>query len=214
MERLEEIYGEDLLMIFKDDQLKDHSYKMMAVIRSGVRKKDIEDTITFNYDENFEDALSYKVPPKTRKPYKLLSYTRIYEILERVTFGAIGCLIDDMPYTYTMNYVVLDGHIYFHTGRKGYKLLGLDQKASFNVVEDLGIAYNGTHNFRSVQVYGTLKATEDHDLKKRILQKYIDHLNPAHPKYVESMQESTLVYEIETDYIIGKEHLFLPGDGK
>ena len=62
----------------------------------------------------------------------------------------------------------MDGHIYFHTGRKGYKLNGLNQTASFVVTEDLGMSYNGTHNFRSVQVLGTLKENCDYEIKKKI----------------------------------------------
>lgn len=214
MKDLLNAYGKDLLMVFDKEKLNDESYDYMAVIRKGAEKKEIDKVLTLNYDEDFESMLKYKVPEKTRKPAKLLSYGEAWEMLDRVTYGTIGCIVDDMPYTYAINYVVMDNHVYFHTGRKGYKLKAIGTKASFNAVEDLGMAYNGTHNFRSVQIYGTLKPTEDRDLKKAIFLKLIDHLNPNHPEYVESMQETTLVYEIETDYMMGRVNLYLPGDGK
>lgn len=214
MLELEKLYGDDLLMVYDSSKLIDSTYSCMAVIRSNVEKKTLEGVLTYNYDEDFESMLAYKVPPKTRKPAKLLSYTKALEVIDKVAFASIGCVIDDMPYTYGMNYVMLDGHIYFHTGRRGYKLNAIGTKASVNIVEDLGMAYNGTHNFRSIQIYGTLKQTEDWDLKKAIFLKYIDHLNKNHPPYVDSMQQTTLVYEIEMDYMLARENLFMPGDGK
>ena len=214
MERITNKYGDSLLMVFDKTKLVNKNYDYMAVVRTGTEIVNLESVLIYHYEDNFEAELAYKIPPKTRKPAKLLSYSETMEMLERVRFAAIGCVIDGMPYTYSMNYVMLDGHMYFHTGRKGYKLGGINTRQRVNVVEDLDVAYNGTHNFRCAQIYGTLLPTEDRDLKKRIFQKYIDHLNPNHPKYVESMQETTLVYEITFDYIMGRINLFMPGDGK
>lgn len=209
MSELEKIYGDNLLMVFDGDKLKDHGYEKMAVIRNGVMKKDINGVLVMNYDEDFESLLNYKIPPKTRKPAKLLSIEKTYDVLDRMTYGVIASIIDGLPYNYQINYVLMDGHIYFHTGKKGYKLNGLNQIASFVVTEDLGMAYNGTHNFRSVQVLGTLKENHDYEVKKKILNLYIDKLNPNHSPYVDTMQDTTLVYEIEIDYMMGRENLFL-----
>lgn len=214
MMNLIDVYGEDLLMVFNSAQLKDEQYNALAVIRTGVEKKQIEGVLTMNYEEDFESLLCYKVPPKTRKPAKLLSYARTLEVLDKVSYGTIGCVIDGMPYTYAINQVMINGHLYFHTGRKGYKLKALGTKVSYNAVEDLGMAYNGTHNFRSVQISGRLIPTEDYDIKKAVFLKLINHLNPNHAPYVETMQETTLVYELEMDYMMGRENLYLPNDGK
>lgn len=212
MNCLIETYGDDLLMVFHRSKLKDQNYDYLAVIKSKAVKKELKNILVMNYDEDFESLLAYKIPPKTRKQAKLLSYPRVLEMLERVSFAAIGCVIDDMPYTYSMNYVMVDGHMYFHTGRRGYKLAALDTKASVNVVEDLGIAKNGSHNFRSVQIYGTLKATEDYETKKKVFMKYISHINQNHVPYADTMQNPTLVFEVEFDYVMGRENLFIPND--
>ena len=209
MSELEKIYGDDLLMVFDKDKLNDRGYEKMAVIRNGVMKKDIDGILVMNYEEDFESLLNCKIPTKTRKPAKLLSLQKTYDVLDRMTYGVIASVIDGLPYNYQINYVFMDGHIYFHTGRKGYKLNGLNQTASFVLTEDLGMSYNGTHNFRSVQVLGTLKENCDYEIKKKILNLYIDKLNPNHPPYIDAMQDTTLVYEIEIDYMMGRENLYL-----
>lgn len=209
---LNNVYGDDLLMVFTS--LKNENLQALAVVRDGVELKELENVLSMHYSEDFESQLTYKIPAKTRKPFKLLSLKRTMDVLESQIYGVIGCVVDDMPYAYGINYVVVDGHIYFHTGRKGYKLAAMGTKASFNVIEELGLAYNGTHNFRSVQVYGTLTPTEDYDIKKTVLTKLATEINPNHTPYVDSMQATTLVYEIELDYMMGRENLFLPGDGK
>ncbi len=210
MKQLMDIYGDNLIMLFDSSKLKNDTYKALAVIRSDAQKQQINGVLTMNYDEDFESLLNYKIPPKTRKQRKLMSLMETMDVVERMRFATIGCVIDDMPYTYAMNYVLVDGHIYFHTGRKGYKLKALGSKASVNIVEDLGLASNGGHNFRSVQIYGTLVENEDHDLKEKVLLEYITGLNPKHSPYVESMQESTLVYEIEIEYMLGRKNIYLP----
>ena len=183
-------------MIYNKDQLKDQSYNYLAIIRNNVKKQIIDNTITCNYDEDFESLLN----------------TKTLEVLERQCYATIGCIIDKLPYTYSMNYVMLDGHMYFHTGKNGYKLKALDSIASVMVVEDLGMAYNGTHNFRSVQILGRLQENKDKALNTAILQKYIDKLNPNHAPLNDVMLDRTLVYEITFDYMMGRENLYLPKD--
>ena len=209
MKQLSEVYGNDLLMVFDSSKLLDSSIKKLAIIRTGAIKKAIPDIKTMNYDEDFESLLQYPIPPKTRKPAKLMSLAKTYEVMDRCTYGVLATVINGEPYAFALNYVLVDGEIYFHTGRKGYKLNALGQIASLNIVEDLGMAYNGTHNFRSIQVKGRLVATEDYELKKRILLKYIDHLNKNHPAYVDDMQKTTLVFKMDIDYMMGRENLFL-----
>lgn len=214
MTDLVKVYGEKLITVFDGSKLNKEGYEALAVLKTGSEKKEIPGVLTMNYDEDFESLLNYRIPAKTRKPAKLLPYGKTMEMIERLTYATIGCVIDEMAYTYPINHVLLDGHIYFHTGRKGYKLNALNTKVSVSFVEDLGMAYNGTHNFRCAQAYGTLVPNEDHDTKEKVFRYMIEHLNPNHPKYVESMQQSCLMYELDVDYILGRENLFLPGDGK
>ena len=54
----------------------------------------------------------------------------------------------------SLNHFVVDGHIYFHCGRQGYKLNGIDKVACYHVVEDLGIHKEAfTNNHQSVVIY-------------------------------------------------------------
>lgn len=212
MKALIEQYHEDLLMVFEKNA--DPEGRVIAVIRNGVEKKEIPGVLSLHYNEDFESLLGYKIPPKTRKPAKLLSYEKTWAVLKKEIHGVIGCIIDDLPYAYGMNYLVIDGRIYFHTGYKGYKLKAMNTTASFNVMEDLGLSYNGSHNFRSVQIQGTLKVVEDPAIKLAVLETMIRDINPNHAPIAEAQLKSTLIYEIETDYMMGRENLYLPGDGK
>ena len=45
-------------MIYNKDQLKDQSYNYLAIIRNNVKKQIIDNTITCNYDEDFESLLN------------------------------------------------------------------------------------------------------------------------------------------------------------
>ena len=65
MQKIIDTYQDDLLMIYNKDQLKDQSYNYLAIIRNNVKKQIIDNTITCNYDEDFESLLNIQVPDKT-----------------------------------------------------------------------------------------------------------------------------------------------------
>ena len=143
---------------------------------------------------------------KIRHPEKLISYQRCWEVINELRYVTLCINTDTYPHAVGMNHIVLDGHIYFHCAQKGYKLKGLDHKVNYNLIQDLGINTEiGTHNHRSVSVYGILKEVKDLSIKKDVLLKLIE--GTKHP-YHDRMLQTTKILEIEIDFIQGKEHIY------
>lgn len=71
---------------------------------------------------------------------------------------------DGYPYAFPMNYIYLDGKIYFHSAKAGHKLdaLASDNKVSFCVM-DAGFCKSGDWalNINSVVIFGCVKKIDD-----------------------------------------------------
>lgn len=67
---------------------------------------------------------------------------------------------DGYPYAFPMNYIYLDGKIYFHCAKTGHKLdaLSSDDKVSFCVMNE-GFRKSGDWalNIKSVVIFGCVK---------------------------------------------------------
>ena len=77
-----------------------------------------------------------------RKQCEIIDRSRIDDILVRCTVGRMATVGEDgYPYITPVNYVYLDGTIYFHCARIGEKLdnIGRDAKVCFEV--DIPLAY-------------------------------------------------------------------------
>ena len=89
------------------------------------------------------------------------------QILKQGTLGILGVQGDDgYPYTVPINYVYIDGKIYFHGARAGHKLDAIRQcdKVSFSVIEkDDIVAEELTTYFRSVILFGRARVLDTED---------------------------------------------------
>jgi nitroimidazol reductase NimA-like FMN-containing flavoprotein (pyridoxamine 5'-phosphate oxidase superfamily) len=73
-----------------------------------------------------------------RRKDRLLSNDEAREILERNDFGILAVLGDaGYPYAVPLNYVFVDGSLFFHSAKTGHKIdaIKTNEKVSFTVVD-------------------------------------------------------------------------------
>ena len=199
-------YDENLLIVIPADKTTIH--KPIHILKNGAEKPVRHDVLVLNYEEDFESLVTFPLPAKSRKPHTLLSRKEIESLLDEITYVTLAFDVDGLPYAFGINHIVVDGKLYFHCGRKGFKLNGIGRRACFTLSKDLGLAKAGTHNFKSIQMFGTLKVTEDYETKKKCLNRIIDHNNPNHVPFADRMTETTTLIEFDVDYMIGRENIY------
>jgi len=107
----------------------------------------------------------------------------IIEFLETLEYGTLALCNDNHPYSLPINFVTLNGCIYFHGSKKGRKVEAIkaNSNASFSAVKAYsiiasymssidGLACPATQFFKSLIVDGKIEILED-------LQEKIDVLN-------------------------------------
>lgn len=197
---------ERVVYVFSKEECIDLEKDFLVIIKDDSEMQDDRCQI-MHYSEDFESLLKVKLPTKIRKPHKLLSLQQCYDVMKRIDYGVLSITSDNYPYSVGINHIIVDNRIYFHCAKSGYKLNGIDKLASFTVIEDLGINLDvGTHNHRSVAVFGKLKMVEDNDIKRTALLQLVHDLAPKHP-YHDRMLTTTHILELEIDFIIGKVHI-------
>ena len=203
---LKDIYKDDLLIVIPADKCKDGT--SIAIIRNNVEIKDVEGYKVMHYEDNFEDLVTFTLPTKSRKPHTLISLNEIEELLDEIRYGTLAYEIDGIPYAYTMNHIIWNGKLYFHTGRKGFKLKGIGKRACFTLMKDLGLAKAGTHNFKSIMMFGTLVNNEDFETKKGCFTRIVEHNNPNHVPFRDEMTITTTLIEFDLEFMIGRENIY------
>ncbi len=101
------------------------------------------------------------------------------EILGRVTVGYLGLCDGEAPYVVPVNFVGLDGRIYFHGAAQGRKMAiilgrGPNRPVAFTVAQSAGFtvgegACNTGTRYRSVMIRGTARLVQDDGEKLRAL---------------------------------------------
>ena len=142
-----------------------------------------------------------------------VSRQRCVEILTAEPRGVLSVLGDDgYPYGLPINhyYCPEDGHLYFHSGRKGHKIdaMAACDKASFCVM-DPGFRREGEWalNITSVIVFGRLRAVEDHEraieISRRLSHKFTDDEGYIDAEISRSGAK-VLCFELIPEHITGK----------
>ena len=196
----------DLLITIAAEKTKDN--KPILILKNETEIKEIDGYTILHYEDDFESLVDFNLPTKSRKPHTLLSLREIEELLDEITYGTLAFDVDGLPYAFGINHIMIDGKMYFHCGRKGFKLNGIGKKACFVLSKDLGLAKAGTHNFKSIQIFGTLKEIEDFEIKKKCLNRLILHNNPNHVPFKDTMSLTTMLLELDIDYMIGRENIY------
>ncbi len=153
--------------------------------------------------------------PKMRD--NCMSAEEISAFLAEKVHGVI-CLNgeDGFPYGVPVNYVFMDGSIYFHGSKRGEKVdaIARDPRCCFTVVEDGGFeitgedACNTTTVYRSAIVKGNAVAVLDEEAKAKVLRRIVDVLVPERKDVPMNMARvpPTAVYRIDAVSSTGKYH--------
>lgn len=142
-------------------------------------------------------------------------------LLDRSKMGVIATVgADGSPYATPINYILMDGRVFFHGRKQGMKMANLekDPRCSFTVVDEGGFercgddACNTTSIYESVIVKGRVEVIEDFETKKKVLRTTVDKLTPE--RKTDSMNEKAVgpagVYEIVVEEMTGKYHRPMP----
>lgn len=138
-------------------------------------------------------------------------------ILAEGTWGTLSQWGEDgYPYSVPLSYAWVDGVLYFHGAREGYKwrAAAADGRASFCVVIDVRpLPAEFTTNYRSAIVVGDLSEVWG-DEKRQALEALIAKYSPGFPEsgldYVRKAGEATRVFKLAVRQITGKQR---PGPG-
>ena len=155
-----------------------------------------------------------------RRKKQALSEQECTDVLQRVGWGVLGVQGDDgYPYTVPLNYVLLDGHLYFHCAREGHKIDALERsdKASFCVVDRSELVPSEfTTYYRSVIVFGRLRIVEDQEERARSLTALVEALSgneSEESKRAEIdrcwLRNSLAMLELAPEHISGKQSIEL-----
>lgn len=207
MHKIKELYQDDLVYIFTKQQLLNQDVDYLIIVKDECKITELDNCITLHYQEDFESLLKFSLPGKNRKTKQLISITQCHEIINKIPYGVLSFNHNGLPYSVGLNHIIVDNRIFFHCAKSGYKLNSINKRATYLVIEDLGISPKAaTHNHNSVAIFGTIREVTDFTTKKAALKAIIDHLAPSH-LYNDSMVEKTNILELEIDYINGKTHI-------
>lgn len=133
-------------------------------------------------------------------------------LLERGEYGILSTSDEhNQPYGIPVNYVVMDGRIYFHCATEGQKLENItaNHGVSFCVVGRTElIPEEFSTRYESVVVSGNAAIVADAVLKRTVLEALVSKYAPDHrtagKDYIAKLMEKTAVVQISIDHLAGK----------
>ena len=141
-------------------------------------------------------------------------------LLGHMQVGRLAVTTEDGPYVVAVNYLFLDGSIYFHSGLSGRKLEALraDSRVCF-LVDEVGpqvLSERGcgiSQIYKSVICFGRAEFVESPPEKRvileRMVQKYVPSCYPLSPMTDDNI-EKTAVVRIVIESMSGKENVLSP----
>ena len=153
-----------------------------------------------------------------RRKNQALSMEESAAVLTRGTSGVLALSGDNgYPYAVPISYVYDGARIYFHCAKAGYKLDAIkrDNKASFCVIDkDEVIPEEYTTNFRSVIVFGTIRAIQDEQEKREAIEKLALKYAPEdtavrRKSAIDREWEPLCMLEMTIEHLTGKEAIEL-----
>lgn len=117
---------------------------------------------------------------------------------------------DGYPYAFPMDFLYLEGKLYFHCAREGHKLdaLAADDRACFCVMDE-GYRREGEWalNIRSVVVFGRISRVEDparaREIARQLGLKYYPTAQAVEEELAKAMDRA-LILELTVDHMTGK----------
>jgi len=138
-------------------------------------------------------------------------------LLERMPVGRLAVITEDGPYIVALNYLFLEGCIYFHSSQAGRKIEALqaDSRVCF-LVDDVGpqvLWEQGcgmSQIYKSVICFGRAEFVEGPAEKRRILERMVRKFVPANnplPPMKDQNIKKTAVVKIVIESMSGKENV-------
>ena len=148
---------------------------------------------------------------KMRRSEKESCGQEITDILDSCEYGVLSVMGDNgYPYGIPLNYVYLDGAIYFHCADEGHKLdaIKADNRVSFSVVSGTEIVQQKfTSLYSSVIVFGKAYITTGEEKTKALrglIYKYSPDFIDEGMKYVDRKADGTVIVKIDIEHMSGK----------
>lgn len=139
----------------------------------------------------------------------------ISDILDNASFGILALSSDNKPYSVPINFVEVNGEIFFHGAKKGKKIdiIKENSNASFSVVEDYsllpsyfssdkGDACPATHLFKSVIIDGNIEFIDEYEQKAEALEALMQKLQkegkyiPLNNEMYKKAINATCIYKL------------------
>ena len=153
-----------------------------------------------------------------RRKKQALPLETCEKILERGTSGVLALEGEEgYPYAVPLSYYYEKGKIFFHCGKRGYKIEALkrNEKVSFCVIDqDQIIPEEYTTYFRSVIVFGKICILEGEAEKRRAIEKLALKYAPEEPeektnRAIDREFSPLCMLELSIEHISGKEAIEL-----
>jgi hypothetical protein len=137
-------------------------------------------------------------------------------LLKRMPVGRLAVTTVEGPYIVALNYIFLEGSIYFHSGQAGRKIEALraDSRVCF-LVDDVGpqiLHEQGcgiSQVYESVICFGKAEFVEETVEKRRILERMVRKFVPtnySYPPMKAQNIEKTIVVKIVIESMSGKKN--------
>lgn len=158
-----------------------------------------------------------------KKAFEITDKIVICEILDNAQYGTLALCSDNKPYSLPINFVEIDGEIFFHGAKKGKKISIIKENsyASFSVVEDYsllpsyfssnkGDACPATHLFKSVIIDGQIEFINKYDEKANALESLMQKLQkegkytPLNNEMYKKAIDATCLFKLVPNEIKGK----------
>ena len=148
---------------------------------------------------------------KMRRFKQELSERECIEVLEREPRGVLAVHGEDgYPYALPMDYIYLDGKLYFHCAKEGHKLdaISEDNRVSFCVM-DQGYREEGQWplNIKSVVIFGKIRtitsAEETLNMVRQLGLKYYPTPEDVEVEISKAISR-VLILELTIDHMTGK----------
>ena len=146
-----------------------------------------------------------------RRFKQALTQEECVELLEKAPRGVLAVSGDNgYPYALPLDYIYLDGALYFHGARQGHKLDSIDRdsKVSFCVMDE-GFHKEGDWalTIKSVIVFGRMARLDDREraltIARRLGQKYYPTEQSVEDELSRDFDRLQLL-ELKIEYISGK----------
>lgn len=147
-----------------------------------------------------------------RRKEKEMTKKETLEVLANAEYGVLSTISEDnTPYGTPMNFVYLDGTIYFHCALEGHRLENIkrNHNVCFSVVDSVKLMPDKFNTqYRSAAVFGTIQVVHDTEEKRKgiiaIMEKLSSDYHDAGIEYINSAFDKLCVLKLEISHMTGK----------